>query len=143
MVRRKSETIGRRLELWEILLEPLTDESVPPDVVGVFERIQALPFTVDAPEAPEPDGIRELKVDNDILVVDCSDIAVNHIVGVFGKGKTVDVPTVRSGRQERDIVLKEGEWIEFPSHFVLFEKGLAVFERNPHGPSPSSLGLVL
>ena len=133
-------TIERRLELWEISLKPLTDGGDCPPMTDIFGRIQTLPFQAEASQGMPPEEVREVRVENDILVADCAMIDPDHILGVYGRGKEVDIPALRRGRRKKRLPLGPGEYIEYPSHFVVFDGGLVVFERNPMGPSPTSLG---
>lgn len=135
-----ANTIERRIELWEISLKPQTDGSDCPPMTDIFERIQTLPFQAEAPQGMPTEGVREVRVENDILVADCAMIEPDHILGIYGRGKEVDIPALRRGRRKKKLHLRPGEYIEYPSHFVVFESGLVVFERNPMGPSPNSLG---
>ncbi len=137
-----SKPIERRLELWEIDYTPKEDSN-PVELTDLFEYVKKLPFSAEVAAGAEPSLVRELRDTKDILVVDCSEVSPNHIKGVFGKGKDVDVPRVRRGRRKKSIKLGPGEYIEYPCHFVVFDENLAVFERNPSGPSPSSLGIYL
>jgi hypothetical protein len=89
------------------------------------------------------DQCRELRVDNNILLVDTKSPDDNRIFGVFGKGRDKDVPKVRSGSTSRNINLNPGEYIEDPSHFMIAEDGLVVIEKNPNGPALSSLGIYI
>lgn len=138
-----ANSIDRRLELWEITYESIDNRINDPPIDEIFERIQKLKFQAEAPPRTQPEQIREMKSLNDIFVVDFSEIDVNHIVGIYGKGRDIDVPSVRKGRRKKKIKLLPGEYIEYPCHFVVFENGLTVFERNPAGPSPSTLGLYI
>jgi hypothetical protein len=107
----------------------------------IFSHIKSLPF--EAEESSDSEKMRELRVENNILVVDVFSVEPSRIHGVFGKGRELDVPKIRRGARSRKIPLKAGEYIENPSHFVIFEDGLVVFEKNPHGPALSSFGTYI
>lgn len=138
-----TESIERRLELWEITYESADEVPNEPPLEEILRKIQKMPFQVDAPPNSPNCSVRELRIDNDILGVDFSEIDTNHIVGIYGKGRDVDVPDVRKGKRRKKIPLKQGEYIEYPSHFIVFDDGLTVFERNPAGPSPATLGAYI
>ena len=135
--------IERHLELWEISLQPLTEDGECPPLTTIFKRIQELPFQVEALVGSSQEAVRELRVENEILVADCYPIEPDHIMGVFGRGKEIDVPGVRRGHRRKSLRLRPGEYVEYPSHFVVFDRGLVVFEKNPSGPSPSWFGTYI
>ncbi len=138
-----SGTIERRLELWEIGFTPKENKTRSPELTDLFGHIMSLPFQAEASDGTNPQLVRELRVDKDILVVECREVSPDRIEGVFGKGRDVDIPGVRKGKRRKKIKLAPGEYIEYPCHFIVFEEGLVVFERNPNGPSPSALGLYI
>jgi hypothetical protein len=139
----KYKVISRPIQLWEISYEKLDTLDKIPSLEEVFRAIAELPFERDAPPKTPVDKLRELRVENNILLVDVFKNESGRIEGVYGKGRDIDVPSVRSGSKSKGIPLDTGEYIEDPSHFVIFEEGLAVFEKNPHGPALASLGVYI
>jgi len=140
LVEEMSRTIERRLELWEVSFVPKQSKSRSSELADLFTQIMSLPFQAETTDSTESELVRELRDEKDILVVDCRAISPDRIEGVFGKGRDVDIPGVRKGKRKKKIKLAPGEYIEYPCHFIIFEEGLVVFERNPNGPSPAALG---